>query len=93
MSVRAKFKVDAVESSLWTKQIDPKGGYGPENMKKVEMKTIKMSPVSYSADNNENSAFWDASPNGAMQLGCINPEASSQFELGGEYYIDFTKAE
>jgi len=87
MSVRAKFKVDSIEATLGNKQ-KPEGGW-----EQVEMKTIKMSPV-YSTDPaHENKKFWDMSPGGQLSLNCVNPAASSQFELGAEYYLDFTKAE
>lgn len=90
MSVRGKFKVTAIEQmqshryNQVTKTAEP-----------VVLTTIKMDPVSYNPDNpeSENSKFWDASPTGEIRLGCINPEAAAQFELGAEYYVDFTKAE
>jgi hypothetical protein len=79
MIVRAKFKVDSIERQQW--------GVGQE------VHTIKMSPVYKTSDpNDENSKFWKASPSGSIQLGCANPEAVKQFELGQEYYIDFTPA-
>lgn len=75
--IRAKFTVQSIESTLWGKE---------------EIKSIKLNPV-YSSDlNSENGKFWKASPSGDIRLGTINPEASSQFELGAEYYVDFTKA-
>lgn len=79
MSVRAKFKVDAIERTK----------YGS-----VEMQTVKLSPV-YGGDaksSEENKKFWAASPSGSIQLGCVNAEAAKLFELGAEYYIDFTPA-
>lgn len=77
--VRAKFKVESVECTL----------HGNE-----KLQTIKLSPVYKNGDpNSENSKFWRWSPSGSIQLGCLNPEASKQFELGKEYYIDFTPAE
>jgi len=62
-------------------------------VEKVEMRSIKMSPVGYDANNNENSSFWAASPSGELKLQCINPEAWKQFELGKEYYLTFDPAE
>jgi hypothetical protein len=57
------------------------------------MRTVRMSPVYANNDpNHENSKFWDASPSGGLTLGTINPAAWEQFELGKEYYLDFTKA-
>lgn len=77
--VRAKFKVDTLTRS---------------NFGSGEMTTIKMSPVYANNDpNHENSKFWRYSPSGSLELGCVNPEAVKQFELGKEYYIDFTPAD
>ena len=76
MSVRAKFKVDSIEMSKSGADIT---------------KTIKMSPVYKNADpNTENSKFWRWTPSGSLLMNCLNPTASEQFELGKEYYLDFT---
>ena len=77
MSVRAKFKVTRIERSLWRKGI--------------EVQTIVLLPVTSGSD--ENTQFYEATPSGSIQLGTVNAEAAAQFELEGEYYIDFTKAE
>lgn len=91
MSVRAKFKVDKIERSMTTRAVkDPDGAtrYEP-----CEMRTIVMSPVHGRGDpNHENSRFWQASPSGRLELGCVNLEAAVQFKLGEEYYLDFTPA-
>jgi hypothetical protein len=53
---------------------------------------VLLTPV-YSTDpNHENKTFWDATPSGEVKMWISNPTAFSQFELGAEYYIDFTKA-
>lgn len=77
--VRAKFKVDKIERTK----------YGSE-----EMQTICLSAV-YGSDkaSDENKKFWKYTPVGNVNLGTINAEAAAYFELGKEYYIDFTKAE
>lgn len=41
----------------------------------------------------ENDLFWSATPGGEMRLGSIGPEAAARFEVGKEYYIDFTSPE
>lgn len=76
MSVRAKFYVTAVERTK---------GYNGK-----ELSTIKLNPVTSGSD--ENKKFYDASPCGNIHLGTVNPEAANQFELGKEYYVDFTPA-
>lgn len=41
----------------------------------------------------ENKSFWNATPAGSISLSITNPEAVNQFEVGKEYYVDFTPAE
>ena len=95
MSVRAKFSCDKIESSQITSGYE-KDSDGREDYKKpirVELRTIHLNPVYANNDpNHENSKFWKASPSGGMTLGTVNPEAWKHFELGKEYYIDFTPA-
>lgn len=82
MPVRAKFKVGRLEKSHYS--------YGGNAQ---EMTTVVLSPV-YSQDpDSENKKFWDATPSGEVKLGTINKAAADYFELGEEYYLDFTKAE
>ena len=97
--VRAKFKVDSIERTMSSRTLkddqgnpikDERGFYKAEP---CEMQTIKMSPVYGNGDpNHENTKFWEASPGGMLNLNCINAAAAKEFELGKEYYLDFTKA-
>jgi len=74
MSVRAKFKVNAITD------------YGRDGGKKVEMRPV------YSADpEHENKAFWEATPSGSIEMH-IKTSAAEAFEVGSEYYVDFTPA-
>lgn len=76
--VRAKFIVRAKEASIYAGQ---------------ELTTVKLDPV-YSPDpKSENGKFWNFTPMGKIELGTINKAAADAFELGKEYYIDFTRAE
>jgi hypothetical protein len=52
--------------------------------------TITLKPVVGGSPENEK--FFKYTPSGEMLIGTINPDAASQFEVGKEYYIDFTKA-
>ncbi len=95
MSVRAKFLLNSSTSQLHTRCKDStKPWNAPGNQESVEMRTLKFSPV-YGNGNpdHENTKFWNASPSGSLELGTVNPEAWSAFELGKEYYLDFTAAE
>lgn len=52
--------------------------------------TIEMSPVSSGSEENKN--FWKWTPGGKISFNSINDEAVKQFEVGKEYYVDFTDA-
>lgn len=78
MSVRAKFVVQSYETRL------DRSGDG------AELRTVKLTAV-YS-DTPENKKFFRWTPNGTIEIGVLNPEAWKQFELGKEYYVDFTPA-
>lgn len=78
MTVRAKFKVDSITTRAhWQRD---KGNIG----------VVKLVPVM--GDSEENKRFYDASPSGSIELGTINAQALAQFEIGQEFYVDFTPA-
>lgn len=43
-------------------------------------------------DNEENNQFAESTPTGRLDMQISNPGAMGFFEEGGEYYLDFTKA-
>ena len=53
---------------------------------------VTLTPVYSSDPNHENKAFWDASPSGSITLWINNPAGFATFEVGKEYYVDFTPA-
>lgn len=55
-----------------------------------ETQVIKLSPVIDGSE--ENKKFYAFTPIGSIELATLNPEAGNQFELGKEYYVDFTPA-
>jgi len=57
------------------------------------MRTLVLRPVYSDKPESENKKFWDATPTGEIRLGTVNPAAWEQFEIGKEYYVDFTPAE
>lgn len=88
MSVRAKFRVRSITRQQGYGRL-PDGTNGP-----VEVRTVHLDPVSAGNDpNHENAKFWAASPSGSIDLGCANLQAAEVFELGQEFYVDFTRAE
>lgn len=79
-TVRAKFAVTQVSRSLY------QGG-------KMVAKTVHMTPV-YSTDpEHENKKFWDATPNGKLEMTVANEDVLGVFDVGREFYIDFTPAD
>jgi hypothetical protein len=78
MSVRAKFTV--------VEKAQRKSSYSGE-----VTTVIKLAPVTQGSD--ENKEFYHYTPSGSIDLGTINPNVVNQFELGKEYYVDFTEAE
>jgi hypothetical protein len=56
----------------------------------VNGKTVKLQVVAH--DSPENKSYFKWTPNGTIEMGILNPEASEQFEVGKEYYVDFIKA-
>jgi hypothetical protein len=95
--VRAKFTYCGYDAILMSRSQrdadgnDMKGEDGRVLYEQVEMRTLKFSPVYANNDpKHENSLFWRASPGGKVEMNCVNPEAWKQFELGKEYYLDFS---
>jgi hypothetical protein len=97
-TVRAKVILNGVRTSLYPKAkydySDQKAGY-PKYIGKedVLMQSFDFSFVSGNNDpTHENTKFWNASPGGKLELNSINPEVAKFFEIGKEYYLDFTLA-
>lgn len=76
MKTRAKFLVRSIERAY-----DWSG---------KEVHTVKMTPVSDGSE--ENKRFWATTPQGKIEIGCANAEVAEAFELGAEYYVEFSKA-
>lgn len=56
----------------------------------VEGGNVKLTPVMSGSPENESFFRW--SPWGAIEIGTVNEAAFAQFEIGAEFYVDFTKA-
>lgn len=88
MKVRAKFRCDEIVhtlNSLWDDQL--------KQSIPTPARSIKMSPVYGNGDpSHENTKFWNASPGGRLELNVVNAAAAAGFEVGEEYYVDFTPA-
>lgn len=53
---------------------------------------VEMSPVYSNDPEHPNKAFWEATPSGKIEMQINNPSAAQQFEVGKEYYVDFSPA-
>lgn len=53
---------------------------------------VTMRPVYDTEPGHENHKFWSATPTGELKMSINNPAASSQFEVGAEYYMEIRKA-
>ena len=51
---------------------------------------VKMNP---SYETGVNRAFFEATPNGSLEMTINNPAAFGFFRPGGKYWLDFTQAE
>lgn len=51
---------------------------------------IRLSPVVGGSE--ENDQFYAATPGGSILLAVVNESAAQQFEVGKEYYVDFSPA-
>ena len=83
MTVRAKFKVHRISRHM-------SGRWDGSKTVSEEVQTIHLYPVGVGTENRE---FFANTPSGSIELGTVNKAAADQFELDGEYYIDFTRAE
>ena len=93
MTVRAKFKCIGYDTREGTRDSGRKNENGQPIYEAVEIRTVLLQPVYSSDPSSENRRFWQASPTGKIELGTINPEAWQHFEMGKEYYVDFTPAD
>lgn len=75
--VRAKFKVQSIKRS---------SGWGGNK----EVQTIELVPVTGGSD--ENTRFYAATPGGKIELSVVRAEVGNRFDIGDEFYVDFTKA-
>lgn len=95
MTVRAKFKVQRIERFMTSKAVQREMAEGGRKTEYVpcEAWNVVMSPVFGNGDpDHENTKFWNASPGGEIKLLTVNAEAVRQFDLDGEFYVDFTPA-
>lgn len=93
MSVRAKFKVQAIEQYSKVESTDPQGNPHVYHPTRVTMAPVYVNNEERKAGNKENEVFGYYTPNGRIELSINNDEASSQFKVDQEFYVDFTAVE
>lgn len=76
-SIRAKFKVNSITRTA-----------GWNGVK--ELHTIKLSPVI--GDTPENKSFYGSTPSGNIDLSVVHAAIGNQFDIGQEFFVDFTPA-
>lgn len=79
MTVRAKFRVTE------------KNNRAPYNADGKPTCTVVLSAVN--GEKAENKSWAKYTPSGQLTMSIDNPEAYDAFELGKEYFLDFTPAE
>lgn len=78
MTVRAKLKLTSTKQTKWHP--------GHEGQTSLRFE------AQYDATIPEDQRFQKATPSGHCELVIDNPAALAQFELGKDYYVDFTPA-
>ena len=87
--VRAKFKVQEVTRSRGGHNV--RGADGMTRWEDCEVQRIKLSPVTSGSPENE--AFYSCTPGGSIELSTVVASAAAEFDIGKEFYVDFTPAD
>lgn len=77
--IRAKFRVESVVPA----------SLGDEELKEGAVVTLR-AVVGGSPENDE---FYRLTPGGEIKLSVVKAETAAKFEVGKEYYVDFTEVE
>jgi len=80
-STRAKFKLNVKEENSY-------GSSGIDSIK-VQLNAV----MTDGEEESENTKFWEASPNGTLELTVDNKNVFPLFNTGQEFYIDITPIE
>lgn len=80
--VRAKFRCTRKTSSTSS------NGYGPAPSTPVDTEEVELMAVM--GDDNKEWSKW--TPSGSLKMQINNPDAIAQFEVGKDYFLDFTPA-
>lgn len=91
-TTRAKFRCNRIELQYCGDKYED--GAFVEPREALVYPKVVMTPVMAQPgdDDHENSKFWQASPSGELWMQINNPAGAEVFEIGREYYVDFTPA-
>ncbi len=56
----------------------------------VSSKSFEVALFAVTSGSEENKAFFSSTPTGNIRLSVVNEAAANAFEVGKEYYVDFT---
>jgi hypothetical protein len=96
--VVAKFRVTNVRygNTINSRQVEveqPDGTIQKEWVhENQEVRSISMMAVYDPDPESENGQFWQATPQGQVELGIVRESVGNYFDLHGEYYVTFTSA-
>lgn len=106
MAVRAKFRCNSIklmqssglksgykyDAQSKTNYRDPEGNevHWQDAHRNFDQPTVELTAVTGGSE--ENQAFFSATPVATINLTISNPDAAETFELGKEYYVDFSPA-
>jgi hypothetical protein len=80
--------MERVRAKFWVTEINKVARGKDENPWTV----VKMQPVCSNDPGSENKKFSEYTPVGSFQMSMTVLETAAFFELGEEYYLDFSKA-
>lgn len=89
-SVTAKFKVSKIEIEPGESKVE-KDAFGKDKKVTLPLAKVTLRPVVSSDPTHENSQFYKYTPSGEIVLATVNSSAAAAFEIGGEYYVTFTR--
>lgn len=75
-----------------TKEVVPHGGWDYKAGESNNNPAVNVAFVNVTAENEENKEFFKSTPSASVQLAIVREEAAAIFEVGKEYYVDFTPA-
>ena len=98
MSTRCKFHCQSIaysDTTVYERNEDgtpKKNDDGTFVYRKFKQPNVQLQPIMATDADPENRLFWEATPSGSIQLSINNPLGAEVFEVGKDYYVDFTPA-